>query len=643
MWAHWPNRMRMLRVAAVLFFLAPAGAWAASGGPAIVSQDLPVGVSRTTAGAAAPKRFDLVGLHWQGSGSVLFRTRSVAGRWTRWQRAAPEDEDQPDVGTAEDGTRRGWRLGDPYWVGRSNRLEWRLRGKVTRLRAWYVSSPTERSAVRLVSMAGSPKILTRAAWHADDEILRGSPRYSGHVYFAVVHHTAGSNAYTAAQSPAILRAIQLYHVKGNGWNDIGYNFLVDKYGQVFEGRIGGIARNVVGAHAEGFNYGSTGVAVIGNYGSASITPAAQRALVKLLAWRLDVAHVDPLSIVDWSSGGNPKYPLGTHLKLRAISGHRDTGFTSCPGTRLYARLPDIARQAAATGLPKLYAPTAVGALGGPVKFAARLSTPAAWTVTVKSFTGAVVATGRGTGSTVAWTWNSAGATPGSYTWTVEAGPDTRPATGTVGQTAVTPPPAPALLTGLTLDPQVISPDGDGIADALTISYALAARASVTVTVKDAAGLVVATRFANQPQGARRQLFSYTAAGLADGRYTVSVSAVGEDARSSRLDAPFSVDRTVSGLMLSVPVLSPNGDGADDAIAIAFTLATPANAVVQIEQAGLVLAPVFAGVLPAGTSQFSWNGVLPTGAVAPPGTYDAAVVVDGPFGQTRHAVSFTVSG
>ena len=634
----------MLRVAAALFFLAPAGAWAAANGPTIVSQDLPVGVSRTTAGAATPKRFDLVGLHWQGSGSVLFRTRSVGGKWTPWRRAAPEDEDQPDRGTAESGTRHGWRLGNPYWVGRSDRLEWRLRGKVTRLRAWYVSSPEQRSPLRSVSMVGSPKIVTRAAWHADDEILRGTPRYSGRVYFAVVHHTAGSNVYTAAQSPAIVRAIQLYHVKGNGWNDIGYNFLVDKYGQVFEGRIGGIARNVVGAHAEGFNYGSTGVAVLGNYGSTSITPAAQSALVKLLAWRLDVAHVDPLSLVNWSSGGNPKYPLGTHLRLRAISGHRDTGFTSCPGTRLYARLPDIARQVAATGLPKLYAPTAVGALGGPVKFAARLSAPAAWTVTVKSFTGAVVATGRGTGSVVAWTWNSAAAIPGSYSWTIEAGPDTRPASGTVGQTAVPPPPtpAPALLAGMTLDPQVISPDGDGIADVLTISYTLAARASVTMTVKDASGIVVATRFANQLQSPRRQSFSYTAAGLADGRYTASVSAVGQDGRSSRLEAPFGIDRTLSGLMLSAPVLSPNGDGADDTIAIAFTLAVPANAVVQIEQAGLVLTTVFAGVLPAGTSQVSWDGALPAG-LAPPGTYDAAVLVDGPFGQTRHVVAFTVSG
>ena len=223
----------------------------------------------------------------------------------------------------------------------------------------------------------------------------GGPRYAGRVYFAVVHHTAGSNSYTAAQSPAIVRAIELYHVKGNGWNDIGYNFLVDKYGQVFEGRIGGIDRNVVGAHAEGFNTGSTGVALLGNYGATSITPAAQRALVSLLAWRLDVAHVDPLSLVNWSSGGNPKYPLGMHLKLRAISGHRDTGFTSCPGTRLYAKLPSIAEQVAATGLPKLYAPTVKGALGGPIVFTARLSSPGAWAVTVRNTGGKAVATGHG--------------------------------------------------------------------------------------------------------------------------------------------------------------------------------------------------------------------------------------------------------
>ena len=115
------------------------------------------------------------------------------------------------------------------------------------------------------------------------------------MHFAVVHHTAGSNNYTRAQSAAIVRGIEVYHVKGNGWNDIGYNFLVDKYGQVFEGRYGGVDKNVIGAHAEGFNTGSFGVALIGTYDAAQPAGGRADALVKLLAWRLDLAHVDPLS------------------------------------------------------------------------------------------------------------------------------------------------------------------------------------------------------------------------------------------------------------------------------------------------------------------------------------------------------------
>jgi N-acetylmuramoyl-L-alanine amidase/FlgD Ig-like domain len=633
----------MLRFAAVLFFLAPAGAWAAANGPTIVSQDLPIGVSRTTAGSAAPKRFDLVGLHWQGTGSVVFRTRSIAGRWTSWRRAAPEDEDQPDRASRELGARRAWRLGNPYWVGASDRLQWRIRGKVTRVRAWYVGSPTGRSTLRTVSMAGSPKIVTRSAWRADDEILRGKPRYAGRVYFAIVHHTAGSNAYTAAQSPAIVRAIQLYHVRGNGWNDIGYNFLVDKYGQVFEGRIGGIERNVVGAHAQGFNHGSTGVAMLGSYGSAPITLAARRALVQLLAWRLDVAHVDPLSLVNWSSGGNPKYPLGAHVKLRAISGHRDTGFTSCPGTRLYARLPDIVHAVAATGLPKLYSPTVSGGLGGSVRFSARLSAAGAWAVTVRDASGAVVARGRGSGSSVAWTWDATGIpSTRSYTWTIEAGPQTRPASGTIGKAPLqpAPPPALSLLSALTVTPTAISPDGDGIDDGLTVSYVLAARASVTATVKDATGGTIATLFASQAQSARRQVFPYAATGLADGTYAVTVVAVGADGRSASLEAPFAIDRTLSAPALTTSLLTPNGDGVDDTLGISFTLATDAQVTVQIEQAGTVVAAVFGGLLPAGPSQIVWDGTTPAGP-APPGTYEAVVLVNGLFGATRRALTFAL--
>jgi hypothetical protein len=629
--------MKIARAALVCLFMFPATAWA--GATTIVSQDLPIGVTRTTAAAVAPSRFDLVGFQWQGPGRVLVRTRSQAGRWSAWRPVAPED-DRPDRGSRETTVGKSWRLGSPYWVGSSDRIAYRLIGDVHRLRAWYVWSPVERSPLRKVSMTGSPQIVPRSVWKADEGIKRAPPRYARAVSFAIVHHTAGSDNYSPDASPAIVRGIELYHVRANGWNDIGYNFLVDKYGRVFEGRAGGVDRNVIGAHAEGFNTGAVGVAVIGNYSATSISPAAEHALASLLAWRLDVAHVDPLGFVTWTSGGNPKYPRGAPVLLRAISGHRDTGFTSCPGTALYAKLPNLAHEVAAIGLPKLYAPTVRGGPGGPVQFTARLSAAGAWTVTVRNAAGRPVARGAGNSVAVAWTWNATAAAPGRYTWTIEAGPATRPAQGTIGQAAA-PPPAAQILAGLTVDPSVISPDGDGIADFTTISYSLGARAAVTASVTNASGVAVATLFTSQLQGARRQSFPYGAEGLSDGTYLLTVSAVAEDGRTERATAVFSVDRTLSGLALTTAVLTPNGDGSDDTLGIGFTLTVAADVTVQIEQAGLVVATVFAGPLPSGNSQVFWDGTTATGA-APDGAYDAAVLVKGPFGETRHAASFTIA-
>ena len=631
--------MRILRAALVCLLAFPATARA--GEATIVSRDLPVGVARTTAGAVAPSRFDLIGLHWQGSGRVLFRTRSLAGRWSAWRPAAPEEEDRPDPGSPETRSRQGWRLGSPYWVGPSDRIDYRLAGDVHRVRAWFVWSPVEHLSLRSASMAGSPQIVPRSAWKADEAIRRSPPRYAKGVYFAIVHHTAGSNGYGPDTSAAIVRGIELYHVRGNGWNDIGYNFLVDRYGQVYEGRAGGVDRNVIGAQAEGFNTGSVGVAVIGNYLATKITPAAEHALAALLAWRLDVAHVDPLGFVTWISGGNPKYPKGTPVLLRAISGHRDTGFTSCPGNALGSKLPDLAHEVAAIGLPKLYAPVVRGSLGGPVQFTARLSAAGPWTVTIRNTTGSPVARGAGDSMAVSWTWNSAGVAPGRYTWTIEAGPGTRPAQGTIGRAAAPPPPPAPILAGLTLDPTVISPDGDGIADFTTVAYSLGVRAAVTASVTDASGAVAATLVTSQLQGARRQSFPYRAEGLADGTYLLTISAVAEDGRTGRATAAFSVDRTLSGLALTTAVLTPNGDGSDDTLGIGFTLTVAADVTVQIEQAGLVVATVFAGPLPSGNAQVFWDGTTATGT-APDGAYDAAVLVKGPFGETRHAASFTIA-
>src|SRR5262245_26911089 len=349
--------MKLILAAFAFFLAAPATAYAEA---TLTMREVWFDGWRALA-APAPALFDLVGLHWRGSGRVEFRTRSTSGRWSGWHRAAPEGEDLPDAGSAETARERGWRLGNPYWTGPSDRIAYRLHGRVDRLRAYFVRSPEERIPLRRFSIAGSPPLLTRLAWGANESIRRAAPQYAPSVRFAVVHHTAGTNSYSRSQSAAIVRGIEIYHVKGNGWNDIGYNFLVDRYGQVFEGRYGGVERNVIGAHALGFNVESVGVSLLGNYNSVSITSVQRAALVKLLAWRLDVAHVDPASTVAATSSGNPKYKAGKQVILRAISAHRDTYPTECPGSAAYAQIPSIADEVAKTGLPKLYQPTIVGA------------------------------------------------------------------------------------------------------------------------------------------------------------------------------------------------------------------------------------------------------------------------------------------
>ena len=374
-----PSKPLFVLVAAAL--VAPASAAA---GVTMTAREIPLRQGRTLAAETRPPRFDLAAVHWRGSGTVFFRTRSVAGRWSGWQQA--DADIAPDARSAENRL-PGWHLGSLAWTGESTAIRFRTRGSVTRLRAYTVESTVEKLGTRRLTIAGSPSIIPRAAWGADEEIRRAPPQYFDAVHFAVVHHTAGSNAYSPAESAAIVRGIEVYHVEGNGWNDIGYNFLVDKYGQIFEGRYGGVDRAVIGAHAMGFNAGSVGVAMIGNYNSTRISAAAKRSLERLLAWKLDLSHVDPLSTLTWQSTGNPRFPRGAPVFLRAISGHRDTYYTDCPGNALYAELPQIAHDVSRIGLPKLYAPEVTGKLGGDVTFSGRLSGAVPWTVTVTNSAG----------------------------------------------------------------------------------------------------------------------------------------------------------------------------------------------------------------------------------------------------------------
>jgi N-acetylmuramoyl-L-alanine amidase len=566
--------------------------------------------ARTPSNSSSTPRFNAVGLHWRGSGGVLFRTRSVTGRWSRWHEAE-----------AENSGRGGWRLSEPFWAGASDRIQYRRIGEISRLRAHFVWSPVEDVPVRALSLAGAPAIIPRAAWGANELIRRGKPRYADRLAFAVVHHTAGSNSYTREQSAAIVRAIQVYHVKGNGWDDIGYNFLVDKYGQVFEGRAGGVDRNVIGAHAQGFNTGAAGVSVLGNYELARLPVGAEGSLARLIAWRLDVGHVDPRATFDWLSSGNPRFPSGVPVAMRAIVGHRDVGFTECPGTGIFSRFGPLVEAVARTGLPKLYSPRVSGRLGGRITFAGALSSALPWTVTVRDAAGTTVASGGGTGTRIAWAWDSARVPAGTYTYAIEAS-GVRPARGSLGRKGA----ATALLSAAAATPANLTPNGDGRDDFATITYTLAARATVTATVNDANVFPVSTLF-SESRAAGLNTYVFDPRMLPSGAYTILLSATDATGRVTTASIPVSVNLLFSGVALRSELFSPNGDGRLDTLELRFELAEPAAVEVRVLKEGRWIATVFDGPVAAGTQVLSWDGNKRLGRLLD-GSYQAELSIAG---------------
>ncbi len=135
-----------------------------------------------------------------------------------------------------------------------------------------------------------------------------------------------------------------YHVQGRGWCDIGYNFLVDRFGRIFEGRAGGIRLGVVGAHTQGFNSLSVGVSMIGDFSSVTPTSQMMASVGRVVGWKLGMYERNPLGLTTVVSGGSNKFPAGTVVRLSVVSGHRDAALTACPGNSGYAHLPFIREQ-----------------------------------------------------------------------------------------------------------------------------------------------------------------------------------------------------------------------------------------------------------------------------------------------------------
>jgi hypothetical protein len=301
----------------------------------------------------APRRFDLIGARGAGvRGSGLeVRVRPHGGRWSSW---APLDvtrhgpDGQGDLATS-----------DPVWVGGADELQLRSRRPLGGVRLHFVAVPTEArtasprasaAAARASAVAGSPAIIGRDVWEAGRCPPRSGPSY-GEVQLGFVHHTVSANEYGPQDSAAIVLAICKFHRDSNGWKDIGYNFVVDRFGQIFEGRAGGIDRAVIGAQAEGYNRFSTGVACLGTFTSVPQTPQGLDAVARLLAWKLAI-HGAPVAgqvTVTSGGGGTNRFKAGTAVTFERISGHRDGCATACPGNALYAQLPEI--RARAAGVP----------------------------------------------------------------------------------------------------------------------------------------------------------------------------------------------------------------------------------------------------------------------------------------------------
>ncbi|MEU5955261.1 N-acetylmuramoyl-L-alanine amidase [Streptomyces sp. NPDC047525] len=183
-----------------------------------------------------------------------------------------------------------------------------------------------------------PRIITRKGWGADEKLREKDFAYTKSVKAAFVHHSASGNNYRCSQAGSVLRSIYRYHVKSSGWRDFGYNFAVDKCGNIYEGRAGGVAKPVLGAHTLGFNTNSMGIAVLGSFGYSNPPAAAVNAVARLTAWKLGLYGANPRGMTYLKSGGGNLYKKGKNVRLHVISGHRDGFATECPGSRLYKKL-----------------------------------------------------------------------------------------------------------------------------------------------------------------------------------------------------------------------------------------------------------------------------------------------------------------
>ena len=299
------------------------------------------------------REFSIVGLTWTGERDIAayVRSQKADGAWSEWFEMDPAD---PQAGSDKFGT-------EPIYVGRTKRIQVST-GNVDLLEGGRAVSdaPTTANDIEAVFLDGGtgtaqggiqpvadsytrgmPEVVTRAQWGAGRS---STPYYSEPTTAATVHHTAGSNNYSEAEAPGIVRGIWNYHTNNLGWGDIGYHALVDKYGNIYEGRAGGMDRGPQGAHVGSFNQNTWGVSMMGNYEVAQPSRAAIQAMGDIIGWKAAQANIDPLGksyhYAEGSFRGS-KYSAGQGALFNNINAHRDFHYNACPGDNLYAQMSQI--------------------------------------------------------------------------------------------------------------------------------------------------------------------------------------------------------------------------------------------------------------------------------------------------------------
>jgi uncharacterized protein with LGFP repeats len=302
--------------------------------------------------------FSSVGVTWREDAAITdvqvqIRVRAEDGDWGEWTTLEADDIEQTATAETEDNDVRGGTA--PYWTGPAEGIEVIVQGAggaVPEDVSLALLDPGTSDADLLPTSGATdeahagtsmPDIISRGQWGADESIRGWDPEYASTIKAATIHHTADGNNYSAAQVPAMMRSIYAYHAQTRGWGDIGYNVIVDKYGRIFEGRYGGLSSTVIGAHAGGFNTGTFGVSMLGNYAETDTPQAMLESVASVIAWKLGLYGVDPYGTTQLTSsgGGTSKYAAGQVVTLPTIFAHRDVGSTTCPGQYAYNRMGQI--------------------------------------------------------------------------------------------------------------------------------------------------------------------------------------------------------------------------------------------------------------------------------------------------------------